>query len=58
MQRPSPARTQPVKPLHLQKPLGAVHPGHQLRGRHAMWHYATVNRVANVMRPYLASVTA
>ena len=24
----------------------------------ALWHYATVNRVANVMRPYLESVTA
>lgn len=23
----------------------------------ALWHYATVNRVANVMRPYLESVT-
>lgn len=24
----------------------------------ALWHYATINRVANVMRPYLKSVTA
>jgi predicted transcriptional regulator of viral defense system len=24
----------------------------------ALWHFATVNRVANVMRPYLESVTA
>jgi predicted transcriptional regulator of viral defense system len=24
----------------------------------ALWHYATVDRVANVMRPYLESVTA
>ena len=24
----------------------------------ALWHYATINRVANVMRPYLESVTA
>lgn len=24
----------------------------------SLWHYATVNRVANVMRPYLESVTA
>ena len=24
----------------------------------ALWHYAAVNRVANVMRPYLESVTA
>jgi predicted transcriptional regulator of viral defense system len=24
----------------------------------ALWHYATVNRVTNVMRPYLESVTA
>lgn len=24
----------------------------------ALYHYATVNRVANVMRPYLESVTA
>jgi len=24
----------------------------------ALWHYAVVNRVANVMRPYLESVTA
>lgn len=24
----------------------------------ALWHYGTVNRVANVMRPYLQSVTA
>ena len=24
----------------------------------AMWHYATMDRVANVMRPYLESVTA
>ena len=24
----------------------------------ALWHYASVNRVANVMRPYLESVTA
>ena len=23
----------------------------------ALWHYATINRVANVMRPYLESVT-
>ena len=23
----------------------------------ALWHYATVNRMANVMRPYLESVT-
>jgi hypothetical protein len=23
----------------------------------ALWHYATVDRVANVMRPYLESVT-
>ena len=24
----------------------------------ALWHYATVNRVANAVRPYLESVTA
>ena len=24
----------------------------------ALWHYATMNRVANVMRPYLESITA
>jgi predicted transcriptional regulator of viral defense system len=24
----------------------------------ALWHYATINRVANVMRPYLESITA
>lgn len=24
----------------------------------ALWHYATINRVAKVMRPYLESVTA
>ena len=24
----------------------------------SLWHYATINRVANVMRPYLESVTA
>jgi hypothetical protein len=24
----------------------------------ALWHYAEVNRVANVMRPYMESVTA
>lgn len=24
----------------------------------ALWHYATIDRVANVMRPYLESVTA
>jgi hypothetical protein len=24
----------------------------------AIWHYATIDRVANVMRPYLESVTA
>lgn len=24
----------------------------------ALWHYATINRVANVMRPYLESVSA
>jgi hypothetical protein len=24
----------------------------------SLWHYATINRVANVMRPYLEAITA
>lgn len=36
----------------------AVHSGLQGRDIFPMWHYTTVDRVANVMRPYLESITA
>lgn len=40
--------------------LEALHDGWAQRklSMDALWHYATINRVANVMRPYLESVTA
>jgi predicted transcriptional regulator of viral defense system len=40
--------------------LEALHDGwaQRMLTMDALWHYAAVNRVANVMRPYLESVTA
>ena len=46
--------------IRLDVALEALRDGWALRKltRDALWHYAAVNRLANVMRPYLESVTA